>query len=319
MSARPRYTLAGITVGGGQRAFDSHLQRDVLLKPWWSPDDRASLRATISALTALQNKHIADIYDLIEMTPGRELAVVEEYLSGSDLDAWSSAGLHDEGATLRILLQMVGGVAALHSCGLSAPSLESKHWRFDAEGLLNLSVFGAGPPGHRGRAPERLDMLRRAADLRRLAEHARGLAARHLARPSRPVPALADPMLSGLWSGNPPPTDTLDHYYQRLQAWILRDQHRAMIIYRQRSSEINAKQRSLRLTHPIANIAEATISYDGTMFTITALGEVYLNNIWVTAPALMPGSCILTLGAPTRNWTERHFITFDASQPEVVF
>lgn len=318
MSAAPRYILDGTTVGTSRGAHDAHLQRDVLLKPWWSAADRDALRRIIASVAGLQNKHIADVYDLVEMNPGNGLAIVEERLTGSDLATWDSSTSRNEGEVLRVLLQMTGAVAALHSYGLSAPSLEAGHWRFDADGLLNLSVFVASPSGRGGVIPLQLTEARRAEDVRYLAAYAKQRATRHFAGPTI-VPALSDPMLRELWQGAPSGAYALDAYHQRLHACVVRDQHRAMVVYRQRPMELSAKNRALTLTHPAEGVAKATISYDGITFVIKPTGEAYLNNVPISAPTQMPNSCILTLGAPTRSWAERHFITFDASQPEVVF
>jgi hypothetical protein len=316
LSARPRYTFVGARVGSELAARDDHLERDVLIKPWWSAADRAALQLIAAVLAGLQNKHIADVYDLLEV-PGSGMAVVEERLTGSDLGTWSSTP-RSEGEVLRVLLQMTSAVTALHASGLTAPSLAFDHWRFDGDGLLNLSAFVAPQQGGRALLPESLTPDRQAADVRSLAQHAKHLATRHLTGGPALAPVLADPVLRGLWQGEPG-TSTLEAYRERLHACCVRDQHRAMVVSRQRALELSAKNRTITLTHPVAGIARGTISYDGIAFVITATGELYLNNLPIPIPTLMPSSCILTLGAPTRTWAERHFITFDASQPEVVF
>lgn len=316
MSAKPRYSFDGARVGSEQAARDDHLERDVLVKPWWSAADRPALQSIAAILAGLQNKHIADFYDLLEMPDGG-LAVVEERLIGNDLGTWSSTP-QSEGEVLRVLLQMTSAVAALHMSGLTAPSLAFDHWRFDGDGLLNLSVFVATRQGGRALIPGPLTPDQQAADVRTLADHAKHLATRHLTRGRALAPVLSDPVLRDLWQGRPG-TYTLEAYRERLHACCVRDQHRAMVVSRQRALELSAKNRTITLAHPVAGIASGTISYDGIVFVIAATGELYLNNLPIPIPTLMPSSCILTLGAPARSWAERHFITFDASQPEVVF
>lgn len=316
MSAN-RYSFDGArVVSSGQVARDDHLERNVLIKPWWSAADRAALQSIAAVLAALQNKHLADVYDLVDVPPGR-LAVVEEYLTGEDLETWNST-LRSEGEVLRVLLQMTSAIAALHAKGLAAPSLAFDHWRFDGDGLLNLSVFVAARQGGPALRPVPITPHQRAADVRSLAGHAQHLATRHLMQGPTPTPVLSDPILRDLWQGGPG-TDTLEPYRERLHACCVRDQHRAMVVSRQRALELSVKNRTITLSHPVAGIASGTISYDGIVFMIAATGELYLNNLLIQAPTLMPNSCILTLGAPARSWAERHFITFDASQPEVVF
>lgn len=317
MNATQRYKFDGSTVGTSRAARDTHLLRDVLVKPWWLIEHRPELRRIIALLAALQNKHISDVYDILETAPAGGLAIVEERPTGANLATWGMS-LRSEEEVIRVLFQTIGAVLALHSVGLAPASVDATHWTFDSEGLLNLSAFIPNPTGV-GLMPESLTETRRHEDVRRLARFAQELAARHFSGPTRVVPILSDPLLRELWSGVPTSASALDSYYQRLHACLVRDQHRAMIVYRQRPLELSAKNRSVTLTHPMEAVAQAVISYDGLAFMIKATGEVYLNNIAVSAPAQMPNSCLLTLGAPTRTWSERHFITFDASQPEVVF
>ena len=52
-------------------------------------------------------------------------------------------------------------------------------------------------------------------------------------------------------------------------------------------------------------------------FTITdVVGDCYINNIPAARGSRIPGSCVVTLGAPTAG--KRLFITIDVSHPEVV-
>ncbi|ATB28617.1 protein kinase [Melittangium boletus DSM 14713] len=320
MSTSTRYSIKNSSADGSQRANDSHLNRDIVLKPWWPATERDHLRALIATLANIQSKHVADVYDLIDMSGGI-VAVVEEHLEGKSLSEWEAGTPSGEPEVLRVLLQMVGAVKALHSYQLSPPSLNTANWRFDAEGLLNLSLFCPPTSGQtRPGEPIKLTEDSAAADLLALAQHARRFAVQHLSKHGSEPPVLTDPVLQHLLNGAPTATSTAAMFYQRLNAYLLRDQHRAVVIYRNRSAELNSTRRTLKLTHPTPSIAETTIHYDGTGFAVIAsTGEVYLNNIRVVAPTPMPGSCVLTLGAPIRSWSERHFITFDASHPEVVF
>lgn len=309
-----RYKLDGTFVGKAEGARDSHLERAVLIKRWWSARERASIRDLVSLISELQNKHISDVYDLLEHH--ENLAVIEERLEGNDLKSWASTDVRRPDEVLRVLFQMFEAVAGMESAGLSPPSLDLKHWRFDGEGLLNLSVFIR--VNDQPRTPQPVTPSKTAEHLQRLSEFAAALA-RHLAEASAAPDLFSDPVIGGLLQGSPSTAHTISECVERLRAWVLRDQHRAMVVYRHRSSELNAKRRTLKLVHPISDIAEATITYNGLWFYLTPVKEVYINNVHATARIPMPSSCIVTLGAPTRNWSERHFITFDASQPEVVF
>lgn len=321
MSGPARYRIQPQSADGSHRASDTHLVRDVIVKPWWVDTDRVRLRACLTVLASIQSKHIADVYDLVDMQASGKVAVVEEHLDGRGLSEWEGSTSLSESDVLRVLLQMTGALDALHSHDLSPPSLDANCWRFDAEGLLNLSVFGPAPAGQGNPGePSKLTDRRATADMFALAQHAQRLAKQHLATREVPSPALTDPTLIDLWNGSPTPTSTTAKYYERLNACLLRDQHRAVVIYRNRSAEVNAARRTLKLSHPNPSVAEATIHYDGTGFSVIAsTGEAYLNNVPIVPHTVIPGSCVITLGAPSRSWNERHFITFDASHPEVVF
>lgn len=311
-----RYTLDTRGPDATWRATDEHLKRQVLLKPWWAPTDRDRLCAKVATLANLQCNYIADVYDLFDV--GAKTAVVEEHVDGLSLPEWEAGRALTESSVLRVLVQMSGALVQLHAEGLSPPSVAASRWRFDAEDLLNLTVFTTTDSGHRGepepRGPERMR-----EDLRGVASHAKRFA-ETLTSLGEVFPSKTDAALSDLWAGTLAALTTAATWHRRLQACLVRDQHRAVVIHQGRSAELNASRRTLKLIHPTAGVAEATIRYDGIAFSIvSASGEVYLNNIPVTAPEVIPGSCVLTLGSPMRSWSERHFVTFDASHPEIVF
>lgn len=287
------------------------------MKPWWHASDQERHRSTIRVLRDIQNKHIADVYDLADFASGQRLAIVEERLEGPSLIEWESGKRPSEQEVLRTLLQMAGALWGLHSHDLSPPSLDAGLWRFDSEGLLNLSVFILpSTNGTHPDAPTPLTAKRAAADELGLATHAKRIATQHLTGRGVAAPVLSDPVLSNLWNGIPGPVSDL---YHRLQACLLRDQHRAVVIYRGHSVELNANKRNLKFVHPTPSVAEVSIHYNGIEFVLNgSVNEVFLNNAPVVPPAPLPSSCVITLGSPSRPWNERHFITFDASHPEVV-
>lgn len=318
MISSSRYILQNKFVDGSIRARDRHLERDVVLKPWWNNTDRSQLQRTIKVLTELQCNHIADVYDIQSMSDG-SLAVVEEFLDGRTISDWETR--QNTGSdVLRILYQMAGALAALHAQDLSPPSIAVENWRFDAENILNLSVFS--PPDSATTTHGNAigpTVLRQAHDLQALATLAKRFADRFLVNSTTASSTSSDPHLADLWAGQPASHRTAQAYYDRLRTCLLRGRHRAMVVYRGQSAELNATRQTLRLTHPVPAIAQVTIHYDGEQFLVSAsTGEAYLNNSALTPLHPIPGSCVLTLGAANRPWSERHFITIDISHPEVV-
>jgi hypothetical protein len=60
------------------------------------------------------------------------------------------------------------------------------------------------------------------------------------------------------------------------------------------------------------------VIYDGYDFIATNVaGDVYINNMSIAPPQKLPGACVITLGAPALG-TQRRYITFDVTHPELV-
>src|SRR5690606_31089190 len=108
---------------------------------------------------------------------------------------------------------------------------------------------------------------------------------------------------------------------QRVARILLRGKHRALFVDEGGNAfELNAApgQRHVRLAHQ-SNIGAVTIDYDDLDFrAVSVTGEVWVNNVPLSNGAVLPGSCVIALGAPDRSPRERVFITMDVSHPEVV-
>ena len=91
-------------------------------------------------------------------------------------------------------------------------------------------------------------------------------------------------------------------------------------------TDLNSKHTAFELVHnyvfkenhiPIV-IGSSLPKYDGLNFKLkNVLGEVYMNNIHVTADKNISGACVVGIGANNRHYSERSFVTFDISNPEV--
>ena len=127
-------------------------------------------------------------------------------------------------------------------------------------------------------------------------------------------------MLTGFLNGTPNSEYSIAGYRARIHAHCLRDRHRAVAVYRGQPTEMNRAQPALRLVHPTAGVATIVLHYDGLQFFVyECVGEVYINNLPIPAGSVIVGSCVITLGASTRPWSERYFVTLDITHPEVVF
>ena len=92
MKLPDRYTKTGkdFPAGGMATAFvchDQHLDRDVLVKALAKGIDQKRLTDEIAALSSIRSKHVVEIYDVIRDTDGSAVGLVEELITGDDLNA----------------------------------------------------------------------------------------------------------------------------------------------------------------------------------------------------------------------------------------
>lgn len=313
MSQAGRYDFDPQCMDHSVRARDSHLDRHVMVKRGWTEEHRPQLQSQIATLSASQSRHLADVYDLLSL-PDDQLAIVEESIEGQTLIEWMAAGPTDEGDVLRTLLQIANALLVLETAGLVAASLGAEHWRFDDEGILNLSLY---PLMEAGVLEPRFGSTNL---LLELSEHAKELALRYTQATAKPLVAVSDPILMGLLNGTPESGSSIGKYRERIRAHCLRDRHRAVTVYRGQPTEMNRAQPALRLAHPTTGVATIVLHYDGLQFSVRECdGEVYRNNLPVWPGFVIDGSCVITLGASTRPWNERYFVTLDITHPEVIF
>src|SRR5208282_5036155 len=95
---------------------------------------------------------------------------------------------------------------------------------------------------------------------------------------------------------------------------LLYGKHRAVVTYGA-THELAIPGKSISLQTGVGII---TIRYDGLRFAIESLsGNVYINNATAQIGKTLPGSCVITLGAPSLG-ASRTFVPFNVSHPEVV-
>ena len=97
---------------------------------------------------------------------------------------------------------------------------------------------------------------------------------------------------------------------------LLFDKHQALAVINGQPHIINKDKRTAKLG--FGNIGSFELSYDGLSFSLkNVVGEVYVNNIHVVEDMDIPGACVVGIGANNRHYSERSFVTFDVSNPEV--
>ena len=102
-----------------------------------------------------------------------------------------------------------------------------------------------------------------------------------------------------------------------LSRYLLRDKHQAMAVIGGNTSYLNSKIRKVSLKLP--SVGSIEVTYNGLHFVVTAVsGETFINNSNVLVGSVIPSSCVVTFGGPHRFPSERAFVTFDVSNPEVV-
>jgi len=97
---------------------------------------------------------------------------------------------------------------------------------------------------------------------------------------------------------------------------LLYARHKATMIVSGTIHYVEKVGQSVKLS--AGSLGSVDVSYDGYNFIATnVVGNVYINNVAVSPPHNLPGACVITLGAPS-NGSNRRFITFDVTHPEVV-
>lgn len=98
--------------------------------------------------------------------------------------------------------------------------------------------------------------------------------------------------------------------------YILFDNHQALAVINGTQHILNKDKRTANLG--LGSIGSFQLNYNGFNFSLrNVYGEVYMNNIHIVNDIDIPGSCVVGIGASHRHYSERTFVTFDVSNPEV--
>ena len=329
---------------------DAHLERKVLIKALKATTDKRRLLDELAALQSIRSKHVVQIYDVVYDSAGEIGAIVEEFLPGADLRGAPRPGSAQE--FLKLVYQIAEGIADIHAHNRVHRDIKPINMKFDAEGCLKIFDFGlsrledvdastvgiVGTPGYL--APElfRADPRGRvtfsaAVDvfafgttalfliLGRVPPSLRSLPPRlpnadvNFSNAKFELPTDLENLLNACFADNPDDRPAMADIASAAKRHLLFDRHRALLTSGANVYSLDSSQRKVNLS--VSGHGSLRLSYDGLQFSVTAVsGDVSINNMPVNVGYVLPGSCVVVLGA-TALGTRRTFITIDVSHPEV--
>jgi serine/threonine-protein kinase len=345
-----RYKGHGDSLAGGMGTIwlcrDVVLERSVAIKVMPGNVDQRRMRDELGALLRMRSKHVVQVYDVLRTSAGA-LAIVEEYVDGKDLldEANAPKSARD---FLKTIWQIASGIAEIHSLDVIHRDIKPNNIQIDREGVVKIFDFGLardeGPEAetvgfvgtHGFAAPELY--AQRAKFTAAVDTYAFGATALFVARRELPaemgqrppvcsisnhfaalpfdladeVAVILNSCLKHSAADRPPMKEVRD----TLAKYLLRDRHKALVVFEGNASYLDANRRSVRLRLP--SMGEVTITYDGLGFRVESVsGDVFANNRRIAVGDELPGACVVALGAPEQG-NRRRYITFDLSHPEIV-
>lgn len=345
-----RYTALGHALCGGMGAVypckDEVLERKVAVKIIQGDVEERRMLDEIQALLKLRSKHVVQIYDLLKLHDGA-IAIVQEFIEGPDLlDNSTRATTPDQ--LYKQLWQIASGIDDIHLAGVIHRDVKPNNMKLDPEGVIKLFDFGLaredGPSAatmgfvgtHGFAAPELYGneiYFTPAIDVYAFGATALYLAARYLpdeltASPPKPISSefiehacgtLAPDVKSAITqclrtcAEERPDMKSIRTILARR---LLANRHQGLLVYQGQPSYLNTNNRTVSASLP--GMGGLQVHYDGFDFVVSEIeGDVYINNKSAQRGQLLPGSCVIALGAPDQG-NRRRYITFDLSSPEVV-
>ena len=275
---------------------------------------------------------------------GANLAIVEEFLPGTDL----SNVKYDSGSPMpfyRTLYQVARGIADIHERDIVHRDIKPNNMKFDSENYVKIFDFGLakvsplptstgsliGTPGFM--APEQYHLppiIDKPIDVYAFGvmvflfvsgalpmSAGVGFASPTALPPHGSISVLGfncprvAPLIDACLDLNPGARPTMRHISKALEAEILFNAHRATIVNASQTLVLDKSSSKAKATH-YGNSVE--ITYNGYEFTITNVtGHVSINNKQAVVGQILNGAHVITLGSSG----QRSFTTFDVSHPEV--
>src|SRR5579885_3389443 len=136
----PRYGAPTKVFSGGQGQVlicrDTFLNREVAIKILKDVTDKDTLQREIAFLSAIESKHVVQIYDFIEDAKSSTAAIVQEYLSGDDVSDFARSGVKTVQDYLKVLFQIASGIADIHAHGTIHRDIKPINMKFDSEHIV---------------------------------------------------------------------------------------------------------------------------------------------------------------------------------------
>ena len=271
-----------------------------------------------------------------------------EYINGEDLfqsKYHTRTNIH----LLKVLWQIASGIADIHDAGLIHRDIKPNNMKLDSENIVKIFDFGlsrstgsdavtvgfVGTPGFS--APEQFThdevAFTSAVDV-----YAFGIMALYLATGN--IPTILRTMPPGRMPVGAFNCDYLNSFpilqllFERclehafddrpsiyeirdeIGKYLLFNKHQAIAVMDGRSHVLNSSVRRVQLG--LGSIGSFEIHYDGFNFLLqNVVGEVFVNNSPAQSNNKIPGACVVGLGERGRHYSDRRFVTFDVSNPEV--
>jgi serine/threonine-protein kinase len=355
-----RYVPTGDVAAGGfgsvEFCQDQNLDRKVALKFIQPGGEHRRLLDELAALQRIRSKHVVQMFDVEYVNPGARMAIVEEFIDGTDLKPLLGRMQADD-RFVRLLYQMASGVADIHAVDVVHRDIKPSNMMIDREGILKIIDFNLARPsneahttgfvGTRGYAGPELYVPGEVDFTAKVDVYALGVTAYALLR-GNPLPdalrerppspdawraagggfsGLRLPLDAGLvrlldesLSENPTARPTAGELRMATARLLLRGRHRALLVDGAGTSyEVHGGSPPVTLDHPSSpTLGSVTIGYDGLDFSVVSVtGDAWANNMRLQARSSLPLCCVIALGPRAPN-DRRVFITMDLSHPEVV-
>jgi eukaryotic-like serine/threonine-protein kinase len=349
-----RYTVDGESMDGGMatvfKCTDSVLERPVALKVMPRNLNTRRFKDELDALFKIRSKHVVQVYDVC--VDSTSVGIIQEYVDGKDLFSPDLAPTNCQ-TYLQMLWQISSGISDIHDAGLIHRDIKPNNMKVDNnEGILKIYDFGlaredgpaAATVGFVGTvgfsAPEQY--LTGTQFTQGIDTFAFGATALYYALQSLCAELAASPPVA--FSTNPFKNlvfalpdeiadllySCLDHEPSRrptmrvvdcaIKKHLLFNRHRALVVLNGVASYLDSSKTSVKLRYaPVASVKIVVeITYDGLSFLVSEVtGDVFVNNAKVQVGNILPGACVLTLGAPDLKQL-RAYVTFDLSHPEII-
>jgi eukaryotic-like serine/threonine-protein kinase len=345
-----RYQILDKPLAGGMGEVypctDEILERKVAVKVMQDTAEARRLVDELSALLKLRSKHVVQVYDILKLDANR-IGIVQEFIEGTDLFD-DSVQANNVEALLKQLWQIAAGISDIHDAGVIHRDIKLNNMKLDAEGIIKIFDFGLardqGPSastlGFVGTqwfaAPELYGAkvtFTTAVDV-----YAFGICAIYLMaqqipdvlgkQPPDPLtlgtlatlrPDLAPEIRDSIercLDHRPDARPSMKEVRNLLARHLLANRHQALVVYRGHSTFLNTNNREV--TARLEGMGSVTITYDGMNFVVSQVeGDVFINYGRAVVGTVLPGSCVVALGAP-ENGALRKYVTFDLASPEVV-